>query len=157
MRNLNEFMSWVGVSKKQYVKEWLDKKLIPGVILGEDLEDTWFPESARRPYKERGKIRPTTDANTLRAHIVNAALNKQYISHQMCYVCSDEFDVYINDLVKANLIQIRITDGVTYYDSTQESKNYKINEIKPIVNGALAAISKGIAEGVVTAILKNAS
>ena len=43
-------MKKVGVTKAKYVEQWIERDLIPGIIRGESLSDTLFPDSARRPY-----------------------------------------------------------------------------------------------------------
>ncbi len=61
----------------------------------------------------------------------------------------DEFNGYIERLVKAGCIEKRVSDGVTYYDATIQSKD--INTA--FILKALKAISQGVSEGATTAIL----
>ncbi len=75
--SLAEFTKNCG-TKKSYVKKWLDGHLIPGVTLAPSLEDTLFPRSARRPYRFRAKIKPTTTAKDIRTHIVNACIRREH-------------------------------------------------------------------------------
>ncbi len=120
MMDLAAFRTKCGVTKTQYVKKWIDEDLIPGVIKAPSIEDTRFPEAARRPYHDRSKIKPTSDAKDLRAHIVKACLNKEHITNKMCYITQKEFEGLIDDLVGCGLITKRVEERIEYYDSTSK-------------------------------------
>ena len=60
--NMKEYMKKVGVTKAKYVEQWIERDLIPGIIRGESLSDTVFPDSARRPYCE-GSLKPELSAD----------------------------------------------------------------------------------------------
>ena len=67
---------------------------------------------------------------------------------------------FIAELEKADLLRIRIEDGIEYYDSTLKSSAYanrSLNEIKSFVIEALKAVSEGAAKGATAAILEKVS
>ena len=147
------------MTRKQYVREWLEADLIPGVIPGETLEDTRFPDSARRPYRS-GSLRAGLDADTLRAHIVKACIQRRHISHKQCCMSKSEFDALIADLVSAGLVRVRVEDGIEYYDSTGEAserENKALKDVRSFVIDALEALSRGTVKAVASALLEKAS
>lgn len=129
MLSMKEYMKKVGVTKEEYVINWINQDLIPGVH--KNAEGTYlFPESARRPYRARCKER--TNAKTIRASIINACLKQQYISPSTFHLSKSEFESYITDLAKRGLIVQREDDGIVYYDSTTESDKLKGSGVKEI-------------------------
>lgn len=153
------FKEKVGVTKNEYVQEWLDNNLIPGAVKGDKITDAKFLDSSRRPYRSRW-LKADTDADKVRAHIVKACINRQHITKETCHASKGEFDGFIAELEKADLLRIRIEDGIEYYDSTLKSTAYanrSLNEIKSFVIEALKAVSEGAAKGATAAILEKAS
>ena len=153
------FKEKVGVTKNEYVQEWLDNNLIPGAVKGDKITDAKFLDSSRRPYRSRW-LKSDTDADKVRAHIVKACINRQHITKETCHASKGEFDGFIAELEKADLLRIRIEDGIEYYDSTLKSSAYanrSLNEIKSFVIEALKAVSEGAAKGATAAILEKAS
>lgn len=156
MIDLNSFMKKVGVTKKSYVRDWISDDLIPGVMKAPDIESTMFPASARRPYKERNKLRATSNSPAIRTHIVKAALNRTHITKEMCHLTTGEFEGFIDELIEAELIRRRVEDDITYYDSTIKSnicKEKSFNNLRKFILEALEVSSKGAAEGFTKAIL----
>lgn len=135
---INEFMKKVGVSKKKYVEKWIENGLIPGVSKDLKTGEWIFPDSARRPYISRCK--PNADASTIRASILNACIKRQYISNKTYYLSEGEFLRYIDELINADLISIRIEDQIIYYDSTLKSDAYKNNSIEELRKFTLECI-----------------
>ena len=135
MLSLEEFMNRWHVSNKRYVDIWIDKGLIPGAVRDKQTKTYSFPDSARRPYQGPG-LKPALSADKIRAHIVKAAIERKYISAPICYTSEDEFQVYVNQLVKANLIETGVEDGIVYINSTLNSSAYSkkhLNEIHSFI------------------------
>ena len=154
--SLDEFTKNCG-TKKSYVKKWLDGHLIPGVTLAPSLEDTLFPRSARRPYRFRAKIKPTTTAKDIRTHIVNACIRREHIMSDMCHMSKNEFALIIQDLVKNDLIRVRREDGITYYDSTQKCDSYngrRFEDLRKFVINMIKTAAEGAVEGAIKGALK---
>ena len=142
---IDTFMDNYGIRKKETVIKWIIEKLIPGA----DLESDYIPDSARPPYtKARAK-----DANSIYCSIVSASCKRYHVLPQLYKICTDEFNGYINRLVEADLISIRVTDNITYYDATLNAKNCN----KKFILNAIESCSKGLSEGTTTAILKQFS
>ena len=159
MMSLKEFMKKVGVTKVKYVQWWIELDLIPGIVKGDSIADTQFPDSARRPYCV-GALKPGISADRIRAHIVSACLARQHISKEACFASAGEFDGFISELVRAGLVRKRVEDGITYFDSTTKSETYKgkkLNEIRAFVLEAISACSEGVAKGATAALLEKAA
>ncbi len=145
MMDLKAYMKKCGVTKRQTVQMWLDRELIPGVVPGETLEDTLFPDNARRPYQNRW-LRPGTDADAVRSHILKACLKQYHISHKTCHMSREEFDAMAGELAELGLIRIRQADGIDYYDSTTKSRQYQersLGELRKFLLELTEAAAKG--------------
>ena len=152
MIDLATFKENCGVTKNQYVKKWLEAGLIPGVRTGPSIEDTRFPDAARRPYHDRAKIKPTTNAIDIRTHIVKACISKEHISCKMCYMTPKEFKCVIDDLVGCGLLSIREEDGIEYYDSTAKCDalvNQNFKEVRKFVIEVLGEIAGRITKEII--------
>lgn len=152
---IKEFMQKTGVSKKVYVENWIREGLIPGVLKDEKTGELIFPSSARRPYKPRFKS--DANASTVRASILNACLKREYISSKIYSMSEGEFLSFVNDLKVAGLIQERVEDGITYYDSTAKSDIYRkesFNKIKNFVIDCIGVVSEKAVYGATKASLE---
>ena len=142
---IDTFMNNYGIKKKETVIKWIMENLIPGA----DLVSNYVPDSARPPYtKARAK-----DAHSIYYSIVDASRKRYHVLPQIYKMCEDEFNGYINRLAEANLIAIRVTDNITYYDTPLPATNCN----KKFILEAIAACSRGLSEGATTAVLKQAS
>ena len=138
---IDNFMNNYGIKKKETVIKWILENLIPGA----DLVSDYVPDSARPPYtKARAK-----NVNSIYYSIVDASRKRYHVLPKIYKICEDEFNGYIDRLVNANLIEIRITDNITYYDAPLPDKNCN----RKFILSALEACSKGIAEGVTSAMI----
>ena len=127
--------------KRKTVEDWIKKGLIPNA----DLEKNFVPDSARPPFtKARAK-----NVNSIYVSMVRASFERKHILPILYKICEDEFNGYIERLVLAGCIEKRVSDGVTYYDATIQSKDINSNYILK----SLKAIFCGISEGTTTAIL----
>ncbi len=155
MISLKEYMNNTGVTKVKYVERWLENGWIPGVIKGNKVSDTLFPDSARRPYSSRW-LKPGINADKLRVHIVKACLSRRHISKELCFASAREFEVLVSELEQAGLISRSVEDGITYFDSTQKSQSFvgkSSAAFRKFVLEAVEAAAKAAAEGAVTACL----
>ena len=146
MIDLKEFMKKVGVTKPRYVQRWIDHDMIPGIIKGDTLDKTLFPDSARRPYCSRA-LKTNLSADKIRAHIVKACIERKHITKEICFASSGEFNGFICDLENAGLILRRVEDGITYYDSTSKSdicQKKSLNAIRDFILDAIKASSEGL-------------
>lgn len=156
MRDLKGFMNFVGVTKKKYVDDWIDKDLIPGAFRDKEKNTYSFLDSSRRPYRNSG-LTPGLPADKLRTHIVKAAIARHHIFADMCFASPAEFDSMIDDLINCGLIRRRIEDGITYYDATPKCDAYvnkKLDEVGVFVKECLAVVSENVAKGVVKGALE---
>ena len=118
-----EFMKKEKVKLEHTVDKWIQKNLIPGVNPIEMTGELYFPPSARRPYFPPWNLRKDQDA--IRSSIVNACLKNTYFTHTTFGINENEFDFYICQLMKADLIEPVEYDGIVYYNSTLKSSAWK--------------------------------
>lgn len=137
--DIDKFASNNGVKRKT-VENWIKNNLIPNA----DLEKNYVPDSARQPFtKARAK-----NVNAIYVSMVKASSERKHILPVLYKIGEDEFNGYIERLVKAGYIEKRISDGVTYYDATIQSK-----DINTVIIKTIKTISQGVSEGATTAIL----
>ena len=122
MLSVEEFAKKVGVSEDTVLK-WIKKELIPGTVPDEETGKMLIPNSARRPYFPRCMKKAAAD--TIRASIINACIKRRHVSEKTYNMNKGEFEKIIENLEKADLITRRVEDGITYYDSTPKSDEYK--------------------------------
>ena len=127
--------------RRKTVVKWINCGLIPKA----ELEKNYVPDSAREPYtKARAK-----NSNAIYVSMVKASVGRKHILPVIYGLCQDEFEGYVDRLIRAGFIERRISDGITYYDATIKVKDINRKQIL----SAVADISRGIAEGITTAIV----
>lgn len=138
---ITTFMNNYGIKKKETVIKWILEDLIPSADIGKD----YVPDSARPPYtRARAK-----SSDSIYYSIVDASRKRCHVLPKIYKICEGEFNGYISRLVEANLIVIRTTDNITYYDTPLTAKNCNRKFVLEMI--------KAGSEGAVTAILKQAS
>ncbi len=71
---------------------------------------------------------------------------------QIYKICPEEFNTYIKQLEKAELIIVRTTDNITYYDLSIRAINCTRKAILDIIKSC----SEGIVKGVMQTALESA-
>lgn len=133
---VDAFRERCGTSTKT-VKSWIENGYVPGANWDAD----YVPDSARPPFTEaRAKSKCS---NSVFASIVKATLKRKHVLPELYGMCQEEFDGYINQLVEAGLIRIRITDGITYYDPTLQAEQQSKSEIKQLIKECVEVASRG--------------
>jgi hypothetical protein len=126
---------------KKTVIEWIRKGYIPGA----NLENNNIPKSARVPYTSaRAK-----NANAIYCSIIKAANQRKHVVPEIYGIGQDEFDGYIRRLKEAGFIELRVSDGITYYDATTNAMKCS----RKFILDAIEAGTKGLASGVTEAYL----
>ena len=139
---IEEFMKNYNIKKKETVVKWISDQLIPGASLSKD----YVPNSARPPYtKARAKT-----ADSIYYSIIKGTRNRLHVLPQIYKICPEEFNTYIEQLEKAELIVRRITDDITYYDLTMKAMNCT----KKMVLDIIRSCSEGIAKGITAAMVE---
>lgn len=134
---VDAFRERCGASTKT-VKAWIENGYVPGANWDAD----YVPDSARPPFTEaRAK---SQYPNSVFTSIVKAALKRKHVLPELYGMCQDEFDGYVNQLVEAGLIRIRITDDITYYDPTLQAERQSKSEIKQLIKECVEAASRGV-------------
>lgn len=133
---IEKFMQHNKIKRRETVVKWIKNDLIPGA----NLTDDYIPNSARVPYtKARAK-----NVQGIYVSIFNASNRQKHVLPKIYGICQEEFDNYIDEMVNANLIKRRITDGITYYDvrlfAETPSRKFILDALKATTQGAVAAL-----------------
>ena len=140
---IDDFMDNYNIKSRKKVIKWISEDLIPGAILSTG----YIPNSARPPYTQaRAK-----KADAIMYSIVKASRKRYHVLPKIYKICPDEFEGYIRQLVNAELIIVRTTDNINYYDVTLKVNKCKQKDIISIIEACL----RGISQGVATAYLDN--
>ena len=59
-------------------------------------------------------------------------------------ICEDEFNGYIKRLVEANLISVRVTDDITYYDATMDIERISKYRILKIIEACSIGVTTAV-------------
>ena len=138
---IDKFIKINKINNKKKVANWIKVGLIPGA----DLENNYVPDSARIPYTEaRAK-----NAKSIYVSMVKGSSERKHILPKIYNLCDEEFDGYVDRLIRAGLLEKRISDNITYYDAT--IKGSEIN--KKSIMQTIESISRVVAEGITNAIL----
>ena len=141
---IEEFMKNYGIKNKKTVNNWISKQLIPGG----DISNDFVPNSARPPYtKARAKT-----ADSIYCSIIEATRKRKHVLPQIYKICPEEFNTYIKQLEKAELLIVRTTDNITYYDLSIHA----INCTRKMILEIIKSCSEGIVKGVVQTALESA-
>lgn len=142
---IDYFTELKGIKKKETVEMWIKKGLIPKA----SIEDDYIPDSARIPYtKARAK-----NAKSIYYSIISASNKHMHVMPQIYKISQGEFNHYILELEKANLISRRVEDEVEYYDITFVASQYEKKELTNLLETIIKAGTQGCTE----AILSHAS
>lgn len=137
---LEKFMENYGLKNKRTIVDWISNGYLPGA----DLEKNYVPDSARPPYtKARAR-----NAGSIYTSIVVASYKRRHVFPSLYKLCDEEFESYIDELVKAGLIVRRTTGGITYYDATVQAEDPK----RKFILDAIKAASSGLVEGAIKAL-----
>ena len=140
---INQFAE-IHNKRRRLVLDWISKGFIPGASVDRD----YVPDSARVPYtKARAK-----NAKKIYCSIVKSSIQQQHVLPQLYGICQEEFDDYIRRLERAGLIEIRITDGVTYYDATIAATQYSEKFVIELVRACAQGIAQGVTEGMLATV-----
>lgn len=151
--NKKEFFDRWGKVTDTTFSDWVEKGYLPGVVPTEDGTDWYIPERTWRPYTDAR----ATDVNAIYTSIVKGCLLQRRPIAEI-YKCSQqEFDIYIDELVQADLIRIEIDGGINYYYATLKSEEYanrSKRELSKFVKSCLSTIIEAGAKGITEAAIK---
>lgn len=117
------------------VQKWIQNGYIPGA----SIKDNFVPDSARIPYT----MARAKSADAIYCSIIKAANKRMHVMPELYGLGKDEFDGYIRRLEKAGFIELRVSDGITYYDATLDAMRYS----REFILDAIEAVSRGITSG----------
>lgn len=114
------------------VRKWVRNGWIPGARI----EDSFVPNSARKPYTG---ARARTTKSIYKS--ILTAINERLQIFPWCYHITDaEFNQYINSLINNGVIQIRIEDGITYYDLAYQERKLSAKDITAIISNIVTPL-----------------
>ena len=122
------------------VLKWIYDGLIPQA----SVDNNYVPNSARIPFRSNAK-----KADSIYESILRASSERKHVCAKTYDLCEQEFLGYIERLVKAGLIVKRVTDNVTYFDSTLSGSEIQRKKVLD----ALQVVSAGIAYGLSSALM----
>ena len=126
--------------KVKTVENWIKKGLVPHA----DLSENYVPNSARAPYTSaRAK-----KSDAIYTSIVRASKELKHVLPSLYGICDEEFEGYIDRLVKAGFIERRTTDGVTYYDATLMASDATNEAILHALEVLVGAVAYGMAKAI---------
>ena len=133
---IEEFMINYNIKNKKKILNWISEDLIPGA----NIKNNYVPNSARPPYtKARAK-----NSQAIYHSIVLASSRRYHVLPKIYRICEDEFNGYIKRLVEANLISVRVTDDITYYDATMDIERISKYRILKIIEACSIGVTTAV-------------
>lgn len=147
---LEEFMNRFEIKSKRTVNDWLDKNYIPGAIITKDGEII-IPDRALPPHTgARAKKRESIFVSILKG--INS---RKQVLPALYGMSEREFERYIDELEKNELLTTEIENGIRYYYPTLKTEEYLFDKTKlrkllrklqPLTESVMAGSVKGILE-----------
>lgn len=141
--NIETFALREKVGRKT-VEKWIRKGLIPKA----DLESDYIPDSARQPYTSAR----ARNAKAIYFSMITAASKRKHILPSLYRICDDEFNGYIERLVKCGYIEKRISDDITYYDATVLAMEFNKRQCLEMLTAIMQGASQGITKALIDEI-----
>lgn len=119
---------------------WIYQGKIPLASVDND----FIPDSARIPCPKSS----AKSSGAILCSIVKASSKLMHVCANTYNICEDEFNGYVDQLIKAGLLVKRVSDNVSYLDATIEAERIKQNFILDCIE----RVTRGIAFGTTAAI-----
>ena len=123
MITINEFKTKYNIASSDTVKKWISKGYIPGVKAVDGKYQ--IPDEARPPYTDARATKP----DSINLSILTGITKRLQVVPELYGISKSDFDLYIQGLEKAGLIQVFESDGVSYYNATIKGEE-KVKESK---------------------------
>ncbi len=118
--NIRTFQKNFKIKHEETILAWIQDGLIPGAYFDKPKQTWIIPDAARPPYtKARAK-----NTSAIYVSIVRGCIDRYHVLPQLYHLSQQEFDVYIQQLLKANLISVVYHDQIAYYYATPESEDF---------------------------------
>ena len=118
-----------------------------GLVNGASYTDGVFiiSDSARPPYMRAS----SKNSAAIRKGIVVACKRRLSVNAKVFRIPEEEFQVYVDQLIRKNLVEKRNIDGTDYYYSTQNADDMSEKSVYRIIKG-LTEAAVGAAVGAAT-------
>ncbi|CAM2903728.1 hypothetical protein [Erysipelothrix tonsillarum] len=114
--DLTTFRKNFNIKQEQTALNWIEENLIPGAYYDASSQEWKVPDAARPPYtKARAK-----NSSAIYVSIVKGCINRYHVLPKLYNLSQQEFDVYIQQLIKANLITVVYHQDIPYYYANLE-------------------------------------
>lgn len=142
-----EFVSMSGKSPNT-VKNWIKK----GLVNGAKYYDSKYTITnlARPPYTRAS----SKSSRTIRKGIVVGCKRRLSVNENVFKIPQDEFQVYVDQLSAAGLIEIKKVAETTYYYATLKADSLTDSQIYMVVKDMIKTVASGISEGATSEYLK---
>lgn len=114
--DLTTFIKNFKIKQEQTALNWIEENLIPGAYYDASSQEWKVPDAARPPYtKARAK-----NSSAIYVSIVKGCIKRYHVLPKLYNLSQQEFDVYIQQLIKANLITVVYHQDIPYYYANLE-------------------------------------
>lgn len=148
---IEDFMNNFGLKHRQKVLKWIEKDLIPGVIMDSKTSEYFIPECARPPYTQT-RAKTTT---AIYKSIVSACIKRKGICAKLYHISDAEFSKYIEDLSESGYIDIKMYNGIPCYYANLMSQDF-VSSKSPLelLQSCIAVVSEAVAKGATSAAIE---
>lgn len=145
---VDDFMNRFDIKRRSRVMSWYDSNYIPGAYKNE-LGEIVIPEEAIPPFT--GARAKQGDAVYL--SLLRGVCKRRHVLPQIYNMSKNEFDFYINTLVRAGLIIVDVINDIEYYRPTLLAEEYVkenigirglLRKIQPLTETIVSGTAKAI-------------
>lgn len=146
------FMNNFDIKHKALVIGWIEQGLIPGAVQHSETYEWIIPDPARPPYtKARAK-----NTNAIYKSIVKACIQRKHVMPVLYNISKTEFQTYIEQLDKAEIIEIAKENGISYYYATPTSEAFlKSNNPAKFIETSISKIVEAASKGATSALIQS--
>lgn len=119
--NVIEFKEKQGLKEStRTIKKWLDKGYILGACKNNETGEWVIPKNSLPPYT---KARAKTQSSIRKSIVTGINLNRRVFA-ELYSIDKAQFDIFINQLLEANIIEISVIGEYTFYNTTLKADEY---------------------------------
>ena len=150
---IEEFMERNTIKNRKTVEKWIEDGLLP--CAKKNKKDEWVLSEYALPPYTASRAKHSKTACAIYKSIVTGCNQKRSVCAKIFGISDAEFKVYVDNLKKEGLIEVKKDKGCKFYFATSRSKEYLDNQngLKKLIITLFPFAIEAAARGVTGAAL----
>gem|GEM_PF-495178 len=120
--NIKEFKDFHNLKEtEETIESWITNGYIPGTTRNISAKEWVIPDDSWPPYTQ---ARASKKTDSIYTSILRAVTKRRRPIAKLYKLSDNEFNVYIQNLLKYDLIDFKVIDGIDYYYATTSTTSY---------------------------------